>query len=190
MKPWKWVVLILFWFTMLFTLKQCGEPPQKIVEQPVSEETTMHVVSYDDIHQEEPEEPELEEQQETYLDEIVLLAKIMKAESGVDWPDFAIMAVGEVVLNRVASNHFPNSIKEVLEQSEPSIQYEPVHSNDWLYSVPEKRYLVLAQRLIDGERVLNDERIVYQSLYSELGTVVMTYTDTTLNTTTYFSRED
>lgn len=187
MKLWKFVVMIIFWFTMLFTLKQCGEPPQKIVEQPVSEETTMHVVSYEEINQ---EELELEEQKETYLDDIILLAKIMKAESGVDWPDFACMAIGEVVLNRVASNRFPNTIKEVLEQSEPSIQYEPVFNSDFAFMVPEKRYLKLAQRLIDGERVFNDESIVYQSLYSELGSVVMTYTDDVLNTTTYFSRED
>lgn len=53
-----------------------------------------------------------------YTDEdLDLLARIINAEAGCDWiPDWVQRMVGSVVLNRVNSEHFPNSIREVIYQ--------------------------------------------------------------------------
>lgn len=117
------------------------------------------------------------------------LAKIMQAESGPSWPDWAVMAIGEVVLNRVASPEFPNNVEHVLNQVNP-IQYEPVFYSTWETMLPQERFVRLALRLLQGERVLEDNSIVYQSLYSNLGDVIVSYRDTELGTTTYFSRSE
>ena len=123
-----------------------------------------------------------------YFD-LIDLAKIMQEEDGVGWPDMMIMALGEVVLNRVASPEFPNSVMEVLHQTNPT-QYAPVQAASWDQVQPEERYLRLAARLMKGERVLNDPRIVYQALFEQGGGEVMTYTDWSLHTKTYFCLTD
>lgn len=122
-------------------------------------------------------------------DDAFQLAKIMQAESGSNWPDWACMAIGEVVLNRVASPEFPDNIEHVLNQINP-IQYEPVFYSTWETMLPQERFVKLALRLLQGERVLEDNSIVYQSLYSNLGDVIVSYRDTELGTTTYFSRSE
>ena len=117
------------------------------------------------------------------------LAKIMAAESGPDWPDWAVMAIGEVVLNRVKSPDFPGSIQAVLTQLEPAIQYEPVHSQGWTDIHPTYHQVELAIRLLSGERVLEDEAVVWQALFPQGDEVVCTYYDSDLDTTTYFCAE-
>ena len=122
---------------------------------------------------------------EITYDNVSNLAKIMAAESGVEWPDYAVMAIGEVVLNRVASPEFPDTIHDVLFASDP-IQYEPVYNGSWNELQPTERYVRLAVRLLQGERVLNDESIVFQALFAQGYRTVLTYYDKYLDTTTYF----
>jgi N-acetylmuramoyl-L-alanine amidase len=51
------------------------------------------------------------------FEDLYLLSKIIYAEAGSGWlSDEWKMCVGEVVLNRVASPEFPNTVREVLEQ--------------------------------------------------------------------------
>lgn len=127
---------------------------------------------------------ERDETELAYID-LMNLAKIMEREAGVDWPDFAIMAIGEVVLNRVDSPLFPNSISEVLHQKNP-VQYQPVFSQGWDEFLPSERYVRLALRLMNGERVFGDETILYQALFPQGEETVMTYKDLALGSTTYF----
>lgn len=118
-------------------------------------------------------------------DDLYLLAKIVALESGPNWDDQGIMAIGEVVLNRVASPEFPNTIREVLYQTAP-MQYEPVWSDGWGNYVPPERYVRLALRLLDGERVFNDPTIVFQALFPQGSGIAFTYHDDDLNNDTYF----
>ena len=113
------------------------------------------------------------------------LAKIMQAESGIDWPDWAVLCIGEVVLNRVGSPLFPDSIFEVLHQG-PPIQYAPVWELGWKELEPKEQYIDLAIRLLDGERVLKNPRVIWQALFPQGERTVLTYYDRALNSTTYF----
>ena len=145
-------------------------------------------------NRENPYEPEPEHIEEMHpqedpisYEDAILLAKIMQAETRPGWPDWAVMCVGEVVLNRVASPLFPNTVKEVLEQTGP-IQYAPVHTDAWDEMLPEGEYVDLAIRLLRGERVLNDPDVVWQALYMQGSEIVNLYHDDVLNNTTYFCK--
>lgn len=117
--------------------------------------------------------------------DLVDLAKIMSEEDGINWPDWAIMALGEVVLNRVSSPEFPDTIDAVLHQTNPT-QYAPVQFDSWDAIKPGERYIRLAARLLLGERVLNNKQIVYQALFEQGRETVLSYKDLALGSTTYF----
>ena len=123
-------------------------------------------------------------------EDTILLAKIMQEEDGVDWPDAMIMCIGEVVLNRVASPEYPDTVRDVLHQVDGGfIQYAPVQAAAWESIEPEQEYIDLAERLLNGERVMNDPRIVYQALFEQGSETILAYHDSALGTTTYFCRE-
>ena len=127
----------------------------------------------------------LEMECEVNYGDLLDLSRIMAAESGPNWPDWAIMAIGEVVLNRVESPEFPDTIWGVLSQREP-VQYEPVYQNSWVELRPDERIVRLAYDLLKGERILDNPQIVFQALFPQGGETVVTYTDRDLGTTTYF----
>ena len=87
------------------------------------------------------------------FDDLFLLAKFIYSQSG-RFPiseDFK-MCVGEVVLNRLASREFPDSIAEVIYQDG---QFEGVHSEDFqCHTVPPRDCVEIALRLLQGERLL------------------------------------
>lgn len=119
--------------------------------------------------------------------DLLNLSRIMAAESGPNWPDWAIMAIGEVVLNRVESPEFPSTISEVLAQPN---QYEPVLKNSWADIRPDERTVWLAFELLSGGRVLNDPSVVFQALFKQGSGVAVEYIDEDLGTTTYFCRSN
>ena len=116
-----------------------------------------------------------------------MLGKIMTAEEGHDWPDWATMAIGEVVLNRVKSSEFPNTVSEVITQNNP-VQYEPVYSEGWADLQPTERNVRLAVRLLDGESVLKDDSIVFQALFEQGSKTIIAFYDGVFGTITYFCR--
>ena len=94
-------------------------------------------------------------------DDLVLLAQVIHTEAGSAWlPDEWRMAVGEVVLNRVASPEFPDTLEEVVFQ--PG-QYSAA-DRDWFeVLIPFRPCLEAALRLLGGERVIGDASVVFQS---------------------------
>lgn len=99
------------------------------------------------------------------FNDLLLLAKIIYAEAGSSWlSDEWKMSVGEVVLNRVASPEFPNTIAEVLAQ--PGQYYGP-NSRYFNNLRPNERCINLALRLLNGERVLNDPSVVFQANFKQ-----------------------
>ena len=97
------------------------------------------------------------------FEELWLLSKIIYAEAGCAWLDSRWkMAVGEVVLNRVASPEFPDTIREVLEQ--PG-QYYGKGSRYFERLCPTAECVEAALRLLEGERVLCESAVVFQSNY-------------------------
>ena len=87
------------------------------------------------------------------------------------------MAVGEVVLNRVASPEFPNSIAAVISQ--------PRQYGNLAYSSlrPSARCAGLAVRLLEGERVLGEPSVVYQANFVQGSGVFRVLHDSLLGAT-------
>ena len=66
------------------------------------------------------------ETEQGYTDEdLYVLSHIISAEAGNCQREMMI-GVGSVVLNRVASDDFPDTIYEVVFQRDPSLQYGPI----------------------------------------------------------------
>ena len=100
---------------------------------------------------------------EVHFEELYLLSKIIYAEAGSAWlPMDWKMAVGEVVLNRVASPEFPDTMREVLEQ--PG-QYYGKNSSYFKKLKPSAECAEAARQLLEGARVLGEPGVVFQSNY-------------------------
>lgn len=90
-----------------------------------------------------------------YTDEDLLwMARIIYAESGGESIECQL-AVGSVVLNRVASKSFPNTIYDVIFQPN---QFTPARSGS-IYKTPSATSYEAARRCLEGERV--STRILY-----------------------------
>ncbi|MGN0982879.1 MAG: cell wall hydrolase [Candidatus Limivicinus sp.] len=113
------------------------------------------------------------------FDDLYLLAKLICAEAGSDWlsDDFRL-CVGEVVLNRVDSPEFPNTISEVVYQKG---QYASAGTAAFTSLVPNQACVDAALRLMQGERLMAPS-VVFQSDH-EQGEIFSMYTDRRLGTT-------
>lgn len=117
-----------------------------------------------------------------YTDEdLDLLARIVYAEVGSDWiPNWVQRAVASVVINRVNSPLYPNTIREVIFQEG---QYTPAYSGA-IYQTPNARAYENARYVLENG-VTIPEGVLGQSQEIQ-GAVYTTYYDYTLGTTTYF----
>lgn len=95
------------------------------------------------------------------FDDLLELAKIITAECGASWlsDEWKVM-VGEVVLNRVESPEFPNTIYEVVHQKG---QYARANSVWYEELVPLEDCVWAALELLQGRRILNEPSVVFQS---------------------------
>lgn len=97
--------------------------------------------------------------------ELMWLARIIEHEAGgsgisLEWR----MCVGEVVLNRVASPEFPNSIEEVI--FEPG-QYAGMDSEEFRERLnPDEDSAEAALRLLQGERLM-EPQVVFQANFKQ-----------------------
>ena len=83
------------------------------------------------------------------------------------------MAVGEVLLNRVASPEFPNTVEECIYQ--PG-QYYPKNSSYFKKLLPWERETRLAWRLLEGERHLKPS-VVFQANFTQGSGVFKSFYD-------------
>ncbi len=115
------------------------------------------------------------------FEELWLLSKIIYAEAGSVWlPMDWKMAVGEVVLNRMASPEFPGTMREVLEQ--PG-QYYGKDNRYFDGLMPSMDCARAALRLLEGERVLGDASVVFQANFPQGGGVFRELQDQWLGST-------
>ena len=115
------------------------------------------------------------------FEELFLLSRVIETEAGSDWlPDELLLSVGEVVLNRMASPEFPDTMEEVVFQEG---QYENVQTPEFRDLLPGRRAVQIAMRLLQGERILQPY-VVFQSNV-KLGVVHASYCDKRLGFT-YF----
>ena len=87
-------------------------------------------------------------------DDLYWLSRIISAESQGESLTGQI-AVGNVVLNRVASSQFPNTIKAVIFDTKDAVQFEPT-ANGTVYNAPSARSVLAARLVLNGANVVED----------------------------------
>lgn len=87
-------------------------------------------------------------------DDIYWMSRIISAES-VGEPMEGKIAVGNVVLNRVKSPDFPNTVHDVIFDSNGGIQFQPV-MNGTVNNKPSGDSVIAAIRSLEGERVVGN----------------------------------
>lgn len=87
-------------------------------------------------------------------DELYWLSRIISAESRGE-PLAGKMAVGTVVLNRVASSEFPNTVYDVIFDRKWGTQFTPV-ANGTVYDTPTQESVLAAKLCLEGGRVAGD----------------------------------
>lgn len=93
------------------------------------------------------------------------LSRIIHAESGGEALEGQI-AVGNVVLNRVASPDFPDSIPEVIFDLENGVQFEPV-ANGTVSNDPTELSQEAARRVLEGENTVGGALYFFAPALSE-----------------------
>jgi N-acetylmuramoyl-L-alanine amidase len=93
------------------------------------------------------------------------LSRIISAESGGE-PLEGQIAVGNVVLNRVASEEFPDTIPGVIFDRVDGIQFEPVE-NGTVYKTPTDQAVDAAKQVLNGEDVIGDAMYFYAPALSQ-----------------------
>lgn len=115
-------------------------------------------------------------------EDLDLLARIINAEAGCDWmPDWVQQMVGSVVLNRVNSAYFPNTIREVIYQ--PG-QYGPVY-NGSINKKPSQRVIENARYLLENGSICPPNVTGQNGIITGSG-LYTSYYDSVLGTTIYF----
>ena len=120
-------------------------------------------------------------QQKISFDDLYLLSRVIYSEAGSDWlsEEFRL-CVGEVVLNRVASPEFPDTIYDVVYQKG---QYSGVNTAKFASLKPGRDCVDAALKLLQGERLMVPS-VIYQSDYIQ-GELFSMYSDRRLGNT-YF----
>ena len=110
-----------------------------------------------------------------------LLARLIYAEAGCDWiPDWVQLYVGSVVLNRVSSNIYPDTIEEVIY--DPG-QYVPA---SFECATPDERTISNARQLLENGSIL-PSAVLGQNGYAAGDGIYDQYYDQYLDTTIYFT---
>ena len=120
------------------------------------------------------------------FDELYLLSRAIHYKYGhYRYSDELRMCAGEVILNRMASPEYPDSMKEVIFQpgQEPEIDPETFEQ----CSCPSKACVTAACRLLSGERML--ERSVVLETHSPGKNVYAMFCDNLLGNTYFFKSE-
>lgn len=103
------------------------------------------------------EPPVKEEEPEISEEDLMLLAKIIDAESGWE-PYEGQVAVGSVIINRVNHESFPNTLRDVIYA--PG-QFGPVRTGKIDQIEPDEDALRAAEQVLKGEELLEDALYFY-----------------------------
>ena len=115
-------------------------------------------------------------------DDLDLLSRLIYAEVGCSWiPDWVQRMTGSVVLNRVASAYYPNTIREVIYQ--PG-QYSPTWDGS-IEKKPDARTVANAKYLLEHGSICPANVVGQNSIVTGSG-VYRSYYDSVLGTTVYF----
>lgn len=121
------------------------------------------------------------EHNEMDFDDVLLLSKVIQHEAGskwlsIDWK----MKIGEVLLNRVESPEFPNTLYECVYAKG---QYSGAQNGAYDTLTLSEDSIIAAVRLLNGERVINNKAVVFQSNSSQGSNVYEVLSDEILGNT-------
>ena len=133
----------------------------------IQQENTIHEIFaetlevYKELNKEEMVEEINQEIQQNYTEEdLYWLAKIVHAETFYD-TDEGQQAVANVVLNRVNSSGFPDSIYEVVwQKTGKTWQFSPC-GDGGIHREPDDRAFENAKVILEGKRVLPEEVLFF-----------------------------
>ena len=115
-------------------------------------------------------------------EDLILIASLIECEAGSDWlADEHQQLVAMVALNRVKSDKFPNTLKEVIYQKG---QYSSVGTSRW-YSTPSDRALKNAKLALEGN-VYCPTNVVFQAEFTQGKGIYKSFYNEQTNSTTYF----
>lgn len=95
--------------------------------------------------------------------DLYVLSHIISAESG-NCSEEMMIAVGSVVLNRVADERFPDTIEEVVFQNDP-VQYSPTVNGTYWNEPTEGAVKVAKMLLEEGSQI--DASVVWQAEFPQ-----------------------
>ena len=96
-------------------------------------------------------------------DEVYWLSKIISAESRGE-PAHGQIAVGNVILNRVRSASFPNTIYGVIFDRKYGVQFSPI-SDGSIYNEPTYKCILAAKACLEGYSISDDILYFYHPPY-------------------------
>ena len=115
-------------------------------------------------------------------EDLDLLSRVIYAEVGCTWiPDWVQRMVGSVVLNRVNSPYYPDTIYDVIYQ--PG-QYAPTWDGS-IHKTPDARTIENARYLLEHGSICPENVVGQNSIVTGSG-VYTSYQDPILGTTVYF----
>ena len=114
-------------------------------------------------------------------DDLLLLSNMITWEAGSSWLSTEWkMSVGEVLLNRVASPEFPDTLSGCIYQ--PG-QYQNATTSAFANTYPYEECVRIAARLLNGERIINEPSVVFQANFRQGSGVYKVLTDDYLGST-------
>ena len=91
------------------------------------------------------------------------LPQIINAEAKGQ-PMAGMIGVGNVVMNRIASDKFPNSVTSVLYERDYAIQFEPVQ-NGSIKAQPDERAYIAAYLCLEGYNTVGESLFFVNPAY-------------------------
>lgn len=87
-------------------------------------------------------------------EDVYWLSRIIFAESGNQSME-GMIAVGNVILNRVASSAFPDTVYDVIFDTRYGVQFSPVETGG-IYCEPDEDAVIAAKLCLDGAEIAGD----------------------------------
>ena len=160
-----------------------GQRNLKIQELELPQEQTAYFSQYGEAEEILEAMAQAEAPKAAYTQaDLDLLSRLIYAEAGCAWiPDWVQRMVGSVVLNRVESQYYPDTIREVIYQ--PG-QYAPTWDGS-LQKTPDARTIENARYLLEHGSICPENVVGQNSIITGSG-VYTSYYDQVLETTIYF----
>ncbi len=120
-------------------------------------------VEWDDVNRivDIKEDLDLTSREETAIEspytkeDLLWLSRIVQVETGGSTIDMKL-GVANVVLNRVKSDIFPNSIHDIIFQIDVYVQFPPAHKESFPTLIPSELSIEAARRALEGENNIED----------------------------------